>query len=128
MTNVVKYVKREDKSALCHIVENNFAMTIATKWKPGLKNFILLIYSYVSILENSTYRQRVLQIEMDITYTAVSKHLGSFDRSGFCHHMSLFKAAISQFATKWNTILTTNKVHIDTITICGVQLLFKIYV
>ena len=68
---MVKYVKREDRSALCHIVENNLAMTITTKWKPGLKN------SYVSILENSTSRQRVLQIAMDITYTAVSKHLGS---------------------------------------------------
>ena len=87
----------------------------------AVKNFILLIYPYVSILENSTYRQRVLQIAMAITYTAVSKHLGSFDRSGFCHRMSLFKAAISQFA-KWNTTLATNKVHIDTITIYGIQL------
>ena len=93
----------------------------------AVKNFTLLIYSYVSIVENSTYRQRVLQIAMDITYTAVGKHLGSSDRSSFCHRMSLFKPAISKF-TKWNTTLVKNKVHIDAITIYGVQLLFKIYV
>ena len=82
---------------------------------------MLLTYSYVHLLENSTYRQRVLQIAMDITYTEVAKHLGSFDRSSFCHYMSLFKAAISQFAMEWNTTLTANKVHIDTFTIYGVQ-------